>query len=129
MPRCAGAKADGTGCERIVGASQTHCFAHDPGKAEARSRAASKGGKAGGRGRPQAEIANVKREVRTIIGDVLTGSLDRATGAVAFQGYNTLLKAHTTELAIRDQLDLVERLEALEAAQNAVREARGYGAS
>ena len=128
MPRCAGAKADGTGCERIVGASQTHCFAHDPSKAEARSRAAAKGGKAGGRGRPQVEIADVKKELRAIIGDVLSGSLDRATGATVFMGYNTLLKAHTTELAIRDQLDLIERLEALEQAQDAVREARGYGA-
>ena len=37
MPRCAGSKPDGTPCERIVGASQTYCFSHDPARKEIRA--------------------------------------------------------------------------------------------
>jgi hypothetical protein len=36
MPRCAGKKEDGSPCERIVGASHTYCYSHDPKRAAER---------------------------------------------------------------------------------------------
>ena len=45
-----------------------------------------------------------------LAGDVLQGP-----GAVALQGYNTLLRATKVELDVREQTELIERLEELEA--------------
>ena len=56
MPRCAGKKEDGSPCERIVGASHTYCYSHDPGRAAERRRNASRGG----RSKANAEIAGLK---------------------------------------------------------------------
>jgi len=46
MRKCSGIKPDGTRCGRIVGASQSFCYSHDPAAQEARRKAAAKGGKA-----------------------------------------------------------------------------------
>ena len=43
MPRCRGNKEGGTPCERIVGASQDHCYSHDPDRAAETRRNASRG--------------------------------------------------------------------------------------
>jgi hypothetical protein len=90
------------------------CIGHDPDQAEARRRRASKGGKRGGRGRPQAELAEVKSILRGLADDVLEGRQDRADAAVAGQLFNTYLRAVAVELRAREQLELIERLEALE---------------
>ena len=110
MPRCAGHKPDGAPCERIVGASQTYCFAHDPSRSEARSKAASKAG----RSKPNREIAVLKGEVRALIEDVLKGKVSQGRGAVALQGYNCLLRASDLERRIREQEEIIRRLDELE---------------
>ena len=114
MPRCVGTKPDGTSCERIVGASQEYCYSHDPSRTEERKRAASRGGKRGGRGRPQAELADVKDRLRAMIDDVRNGTMDRGAAAVCAQLYNSLLRAVSVELKVREQLELEQRVEELE---------------
>jgi len=59
-------------------------------------------------------MAEVKREIRRVIGAVDAGETERGVGAVLFQGFNTLLKAIEIERRIREQEELEGRLEALE---------------
>ena len=113
MPRCSGSKPDGTPCERIVGASQTHCHAHDPSRSEQRRRAASKAA----RSKPNREVAEIKQRLHTLADDVLEGQVARADAAVVSQIYNVLLRTLETERKIREQEELIERLESLEQIQ------------
>jgi len=90
------------------------CINHHPDQAEVRRRRASKGGKRGGRGRPQAELADIKRRLSDLADDVLEGRQDRGVAAVASQVLNVYLRAVSVELKVQEQRDLLERLEALE---------------
>ena len=103
------------------------CHAHHPDRADQRSRAARKGGQRGGRGRPGADLADLKRDVRKVIDDVLAGNVLQGPGAVALQGYNTLLRATKVELDIREQTELTERMEELESLLERQNNGRGYG--
>ena len=112
MARCVGYKRDGMPCERIVGASKQYCYAHDPARAEARKRNASKGGKS----KPNREIAGIKNQLATMVNEVLTGAVATAPYAVAGQLINARLRAVEVERKIREQDELEARLEALEQA-------------
>ena len=114
MNRCCGTKRDNSPCTVTVEPPQNYCWWHDPAHAEQRKQAASRGGKRGGRGRPQVEIAAIKGELREVIEAVRTEALDKSIGAVVFQGYTVLLRAHTVGLDVEERLELTERLEALE---------------
>ncbi len=114
MALCSGIKADGGRCRAQAMRNSQWCIGHDPAQAEARRRRASKGGKRGGRGRPQAELVNIKARLSDLADDVLEGRQDRADAAVAGQLFNTYLRAVAVELRAREQLELIERLEALE---------------
>jgi hypothetical protein len=94
------------------------CVGHDPDQAEARRRRASKGGKRGGRGRPQAELGDIKRRLSDLAEDVLEGRQEKGTAAVASQVLNVYLRAVSVELKVQEQRELIERLEALEEAQS-----------
>ena len=101
MSQCAGTKADSGRCGAQAITGSQWCFSHHPDYEEARRRRAAKGGKRGGRGRPGADLADLKRDVHKVIGDVLAGNVLQGPGAVALQGYNTLLRATKVELDIR----------------------------
>jgi hypothetical protein len=58
------------------------CVNHDPEQAETRRRRASKGGKRGGRGRPQAELAALRVENADIRKRLLEGELSPGIAAV-----------------------------------------------
>ncbi len=127
MGQCAGITAAGGRCKgQAIGNSQ-YCFSHSPDHAEARKQRASKGGKRGGRGRPQAELANLKGRLSALADDVLAGKVDRGDAAVVSQILNTYIRAVGVELRVREQQDLVERLEALERA-TAQKEGKRWGA-
>jgi hypothetical protein len=79
-----------------------------------RRRRASRGGKRGGRGRPQAELSDVKRRLSDLVDDVLEGHKDRGDAAVVGQLLNTYIRAVGVELKVREQQEIVERLEELE---------------
>ncbi len=110
MARCGSSKADGTPCERIVGASQTYCFAHDPARAGERRRNASKAG----RGRPNRELVGIKTLLSDLTDKVLAGDLETGRAAVANQLLNTRLRAVEVERKIKEAEELEERLAALE---------------
>jgi hypothetical protein len=110
MPRCAANKPDGTPCERIVGASQSHCYAHDPAREHERKRNASRGGKARGNG----ELSDLKKRVKELAAGVLQGEVETGRAAVANQLYNTLIRAIEQERKQRELEEMAERLEALE---------------
>ena len=125
MTKCTGITQGGERCKRIAIDGSDYCYAHHPEHAHARARAARKGGRRGGRGRPQAEIAEFKSEVHEVIEAVRSGELDKGVGAVVFQGYNTLLKAVSVELDLKEQLELIGRLESLEGALEEKKGGRG----
>ena len=121
MALCAGTKKSGESCTATVEPPQTYCWWHDPANADERRRAASKGG----RGKPNREIRDLKRELEDLAAGVLDGSVDRGKGAVVNQILNTRLRAVELERKIREADELEERLAALEQAQGNQR--GGYG--
>jgi hypothetical protein len=114
MPRCTGSKPDSTPCERIVGASQTYCYAHDPARASERKRNSSKAG----RSRPSREIEALKRRLEELANDVLAGRVERGDAAVVNQILNTRARLIELERKIREQEEVLERIEALEEMQD-----------
>ena len=98
MAKCTAITRGGSRCKGIAVDSSGYCHAHHPDRAEQRKRAASRGGRLGGRGRPQSELASVKSEIREVIEAVRSGKLEKGRGAVVFQGYGCLLRAHEVEL-------------------------------
>src|SRR5215211_8800624 len=114
MALCSGIRADGGRCKAQAIADSQWCFNHHPDYEEARRRRASRGGKRGGRGRPIAELTDIKRRLSELADDVLEGRQDKGVAAVASQVLNVYLRAVSVELKAREQLELVERLEALE---------------
>jgi hypothetical protein len=113
----------------VVSGLQTYCYHHDPDQADARRRRASKGGKRGGRGRPQAELSDIKRRLLELTDAVLDGSQNRASAAVAGQLLNGVIRAVGVELKVREQLDLIERMEELESLLERQKERGGHGRS
>ena len=114
MNRCLGTKRDNSPCTVSVEPPQTFCWWHDPANAEARKQAATRGGKRAGRGRPQAELSDIKRRLSDLADDVLAGRQDKAVAAVASQVLNVYLRAISIEMKLKEHLELVARLEALE---------------
>lgn len=114
MALCSGIRADGGRCKAQAMRNSAYCIGHDPDQAEARRGRASKGGRRGGRGRPQAELAAIKQRLSDLADDVLEGRKDRGVAAVVSQVLNVYLRAVSVELKVREQLELIERLEALE---------------
>ncbi len=128
MSPCSGIRADGGRCGAQAMRSSEFCIGHDPAKADERRRRASKGGKRGGRGRPQAELAGLKTRLSDLADDVLAGNVNRASAAVVGQLLNTIIRAVSVELKAREQLELEARLEELESALEYQKgDHRGYG--
>jgi hypothetical protein len=116
MNRCLGTKRDNSPCTVSVESPQTYCWWHDPANASVRKQAASKGGKRAGKGRPQAELKDIKERLSELAEDVLEGNVDKGNAAVVSQILNTYIRAVAVELKAREQLELEERLEELEEA-------------
>jgi hypothetical protein len=112
--RCAAITRAGELC-KLEATSGSYCWSHAPENALERKRRATRGGKAA-RSRSASfageEMRQVKQGVRTVIAAVVRGRLDKGRGAVALQGYNTLLRA--VEIGQRDELeDLAREVEEL----------------
>ena len=114
MAKCSGITQAGTACKGIPIDGSQWCHAHHPDRANERRRHGSKGGKRGGRGRPQAELTDIKGRLSDLADDVLEGRQEKGVAAVASQILNVYLRAISVELAVREALELTERLEALE---------------
>lgn len=122
MPRCAGSKPDSTPCERIVGASQKYCFAHDPDRAFERSRNASRAA----RSRPNRQLVEIRRALDVLHAGVLTEKVSPKVGAVVVQIINSKLRLCEMERRIRETEEIERRIINLEAIASGAKEARRY---
>jgi hypothetical protein len=114
LGKCSGITQAGTACKGIPIDGSQWCYAHHPDRTSERRRHGSKGGKRGGRGRPQAELSDIKTRLSALADDVLEGRQDKGVAAVASQVLNVYLRAVSIEMKLKEQLELIERLEALE---------------
>ena len=71
---CAGITRAGTACKGIPVDGSEWCYVHHPDHTEERRRHGSRGGKRGGRGRPQAELTDIKDRLRAMVEDVRAGT-------------------------------------------------------
>src|SRR4051812_18277436 len=107
---CTAIKRSGEPCTLPSNGSSGLCWAHDPKNAERRRRGQSRGGKS----KPGKEIVAIRGRLSNLADDVLAGRVDRGDAAVVGQLLGTVIRAIGTELRVREQMDLIERLEALE---------------
>jgi hypothetical protein len=114
LARCAAIKPNGERCKAEAMADAEWCWSHHPDYEQACQRRASKGGKRGGRGRPQAELNTIKRRLLDLTDDMLSGAVDKGVAAVASQVLNVYLQAASVELKVKEQLELLDRLEEVE---------------
>jgi hypothetical protein len=117
MAVCSHLKPDGKGCKAQPLRGEQWCYVHHPDLAEKRKAASRRGGHRAGRGRPLAELGEVKRQLRDLAVDVMSGRADRANAAVAGQLLGTFLRAVSVEMKIKELEDLEERIAALETMQ------------
>jgi hypothetical protein len=108
------------------------CWSHHPSHAEQRRRRAARGGRAGGRGRPNHELAEIKDLLEDLTSRVLREEgaelLETGPAAVANQLINTRLRAIEQERKNKETQDLEARIESLERAQEGRRGGRAWGA-
>ena|SRR5215217_5136714 len=115
MAKCAGITQEGTACKAIPISGSQWCYYHHPDHDEERRRYGSRGGKRGGRGRPQAQLADIKGLLADLTDRVLEGELQTGVAAVANQIINTRIRAIEAERRIKETDELAARIEALEA--------------
>ena len=127
MTTCTAITRGGTRCKGTAIDGSGYCYAHHPERAHARRRAATKGGKRGGRGRPVAELGTLRDENRDIRRRLLEGELAPGVAAVAVQSINCDVRAVGAALKAREQEELIERLETLEEALEQRKGERRYG--
>ena len=110
MQKCAAIAGSGKPCKGLVRAGNDFCPAHDPARAEARSKAAAKVGrtKYGG------ELSEVKAQLRELADDVVSGKLDKGKGSVAARIIGVFARVVEVERKVRETDELLERLEELE---------------
>jgi hypothetical protein len=81
-----------------------------------------------GKSRPSRELADLKRRLSDLADSVLEGGVDRGDAAVCGQLLNTIIRAVAVELRVREQTELIGRLEELEAVlEHRKGEHRGHG--
>ena len=115
MAQCSGITRTGTACKGIPIDGSQWCYVHHPDHAEERRRHGAKGGKRGGRGRPTSELSRLQRRFEELADMVLAGEVERSVGAVAGQLLNGARACVRDGLAAKEQEELIERMEELEA--------------
>jgi hypothetical protein len=117
MPQCAGIKRDGGRCTVVVGPGVTHCYQHDPDRAEERKRNAARGGKSKG----NRKLEDLDRQLETLAADALEDKVPRGVAAVVNQIVGTRIRLIEQERKIKETEELeaemrlqAERLQALE---------------
>jgi hypothetical protein len=113
---CAAIKTNGARCGARAMSGSEWCWNHAPEHAEERRRHGSKGGRRGGRGRPQVEIARICDRLEVIAEGILAGEIERGRGAVAGQLLNYVLGGLKVGLQAREQEELEARIEQIETA-------------
>jgi hypothetical protein len=114
LAKCSAITRSGGRCKGIAIDATGLCYAHHPDHVEDRRRAASKGGKRGGRGRPVVELSDLKTRLEELAEDVLAGRKDRQDAAVAGQLLNYAIRAISVGLRAKEVEEIEGRLEELE---------------
>jgi hypothetical protein len=112
MARCQGLTRGGDQCSGTATPGGNYCYLHDPRYAAQRKAHATKAGKARG----QSELGDLKVELRQLFQDVKAGKGDVKRAGVAAQIANVLLRALSLEKDIREQEEILARIERLEEA-------------
>ena len=105
--------SNGERCRGIAAAGSDYCPAHDPARAEARKRAASKAARSRHSG-TSGEIAELKDALRALYGEVREGTVTTGIGAVRCQVLNARIRLVESGVRVREQEELEERITALE---------------
>ena len=108
---CIGTKRDGSPCTLASNGQTGLCWAHDPNNAERRRRGQSRGGKAKASG----EIRDLKKQLGDLMEDVREGRMERGDAVVINQILNTRARLIELERKVREQYEVIERIEVLEA--------------
>lgn len=108
-----GTKRDGTPCTLPSNSQNGLCWAHDPKNAERRRRGQSRGGRA----RASGEIRDLKRQLEDLVEDVRAGRMERGDAVVVNQILNTRARLVELERKVKEQDEVIERIEALEQSQ------------
>jgi len=124
VAKCLAITRGGQPCRGSVRPGNDYCPAHDPTRAQARKRSASKAGKAKN---PRSELGQAKRRIKDLVEDVIEGNIDRGKASIAFQGLGVLCRFIEVERKIKEQEELEARLEALERAQESEGGNRRWG--
>jgi hypothetical protein len=114
MRVCSAIKRDGERCKGIASGRSDYCPAHDPARADARIKAASKAAKSRSVTVTETDITIIKDALKDLYDGVLEGRVDRSDAAVCGQIANARLRAVELERRIREQNDLEARLDDLE---------------
>jgi hypothetical protein len=93
---------------------QQFCFTHNPATQTKRMRSSRKGGFAGGRGRPQNELYEIKQRLKELSDMVMAGTCDRSDAYTAGQLLNFVIRAISVQLRAKEVEDIEERLDLLE---------------
>ncbi len=123
--QCPALKRDGNQCSGSVPEGKYHCWFHDPANSGKRKRAASRGGK-GNR-------AGVSRDLHKLLEDlterVVSGDLEPYPASVAGQLVGVRLRLLEYERRVKEQDELVGRLEELEEQITAEKNSEGRRSS
>lgn len=111
--QCTAIKRNGERCTLSANGQHGLCWAHDPKNAEKRRTGASRGGRA----KANRELPAIKALCEDLTEQVLAGELETSRAAVANQLINTRLRAIEVERKVKEQEDILPRLEALERAR------------
>jgi hypothetical protein len=110
MTPCGALTRNGRPCKGLVRLGSDYCPAHEPGRADARRRAASKAA----RSKPGGEITALKDQLRTLADDVLAQRVQPKTGAVVTQVANVYARLLELERKYKEHEEFEARIVALE---------------
>lgn len=110
MTKCAAFTAKGRPCEGLVRQHSDYCPAHNPARADARRRSASKAA----RSKPSGEVRELKDRLGTLADDVLAGRVEPKAAAVVTQIVGAYARCLEFERKVREQEEFEARLVALE---------------
>jgi hypothetical protein len=110
MTKCAAFTAKGRPCKGLVRAGSDYCPAHDPARADARRRSASKAA----RSKLGGEVRDLKDRLGTLAEDVLAGRVEPKVAAVLTQIIGAYARLLEFERKFREQDEFEARLVALE---------------
>ncbi len=110
MAECAASTRNGRPCKGLVREGSDYCPAHDPARADARRRAASKAA----RSKPGGEISALKEQLKTLSEDILAERVEPKAGAVVTQIANAYTRLLELEKKYKEYEEIEARIVALE---------------